>query len=469
MSNKAVLYGEEELLRKETPGEWRGRISKQALMVFAIGLGFVVLGMAAGYPNAAVADLRQDNSTLFGSSFDLEPWQEDMMGSILSAGALVGTWLGGWALRTAGRRRSMLSLVMPSTISWGLVALAVRPWMLLAGRFFSGVFSGMMSIVGNVYAVELPDTSVRGFLAMLPNVMVSVGLLASVSLGLCLRWFEIPVVAMALFFVCFTSMLFVPESPTFLAVSGRESEARRVLRRLRGPCADVEEEMRLLKAYNQDKTDQPIVRVLLQRDVLRALLVIQALFFIQNFCGFSAFMINTTRIFQDAGSSLDEELSSILVFLVQMAGTVSASLLLDRAGRRLSLIASMAVMTLCLYAMGTYVYFAEREGPGEHLENSWGWVPLACLMVYMFSASFGVATVPFILNAEYFPTKIRAQAASIGLTGANMYGILALQLFTPMQTALTTPGLYWFYGGVSIAGVLFCYAFIRETMKIAVG
>lgn len=469
MSYKKYELQREELAGNETPSQWRVRIFKQALMVFGIGLGFVVLGMAAAYPNAAVVDLRRDNSTVFGTSFDLESWQEDMMGSILSAGGLVGTWLGGWALRSAGRKRSLMRLILPCTGAWGLVALAVNPGMLLAGRFLSGVFSGMMSVTGNVYAVELPDTNVRGFLAMIPNVMVSVGLVASVSLGLCLRWFEIPAVAIGVFAACCASVSFVPESPTFLAVSGRESEARRVLRRLRGPSADVEEEMEVLRAYNQDKTGQPIYKLFLQRDVLRALLVIQGLFLIQNFCGFSAFMINTTRIFQDAGSSLDEELSSILVFLVQMAGNVAASLLLDRAGRRAPLVVSLSVMAVCLYVMGSYVYFAERQDPGNPLEDTWGWIPLLCLMVYMFTSSFGVGSIPFVLNAEYFPTSIRAQAASIGLTGGSIYGILALQLFTPMQTALTTPGLYWFYGAVSIVGVLFCTAFVRETMRVAVG
>nr|XP_027215100.1 facilitated trehalose transporter Tret1-2 homolog [Penaeus vannamei] len=299
--------------------------------------------------------------------------------------------------------------------------------MLLAGRFLSGVFSGMMSVTGNVYAVELPDTNVRGFLAMIPNVMVSVGLLASVSLGLCLRWFEIPAVAIGVFAACCASVSFVPESPTFLAVSGRESEARRVLRRLRGPSADVEEEMEVLRAYNQDKTGQPIYKLLLQRDVLRALLVIQGLFLIQNFCGFSAFMINTTRIFQDAGSSLDEELSSILVFLVQMAGNVVASLLLDRAGRRAPLVVSLSVMAVCLYVMGSYVYFAERQDPG-----------------------FGVGP-SLCPHAEYF-RRVSEPSSS-----------------RPCRPALTTPGLYWFYWGVSIVGVLFCTAFVRETMRVAVG
>lgn len=178
-----------------------------------------------------------------------------------------------------------------------------------------------MSVVGNVYAVELPDTNVRGFLAMLTNVMMSAGLVASVSLGLCLRWFEIP--AVGVFLACFASVCFVPKSPTFLAVSGREAEAREVLRRLRGPSADVEEEMKVLKDYNRDKTGQPIFRLFLQRDVFRALLALQGLFLLQNFCVFNAFMINTTRIFQDAGASLDE-MSSVLAFLVQTAGNVSA-------------------------------------------------------------------------------------------------------------------------------------------------
>lgn len=43
----------------------------------------------------------------------------------------------------------------------------------------------------------------------------------------------------------------------------------------------------------------------------------------------------------------------------------------------------------------------------------WEWVPLACLVIYMFVMCLGIRTVPYILASEYFPTTIRPQVSAI--------------------------------------------------------
>lgn len=45
----------------------------------------------------------------------------------------------------------------------------------------------------------------------------------------------------------------------------------------------------------------------------------------------------------------------------------------------------------------------------------WEWVPLACLVVYMFVMCLGIRTVPYILASEYFPTTIRPQVSTKNL------------------------------------------------------
>lgn len=45
----------------------------------------------------------------------------------------------------------------------------------------------------------------------------------------------------------------------------------------------------------------------------------------------------------------------------------------------------------------------------------WEWVPLGCLVIYMFVMCLGIRTVPYILAAEYFPTTIRPQVSTINI------------------------------------------------------
>ncbi|XP_037778822.1 facilitated trehalose transporter Tret1-like isoform X2 [Penaeus monodon] len=180
--------------------------------------------------------------------------------------------------------------------------------------------------------------------------------------------------------------------------------------------------------------------------------------------GYQVISANTSRMFEAAGSSLDDSLATIIVNVVQVAAAVAASLLMDRLGRRRSTMLSYGVMCAALGGLAVYLLAAGEQDP-----RPLAWVPLVCLMVTQGAVTVGVNPVPFILSSEYFPTRIRAWAAGICYTVGNLAGFLALQLYTPMLEALGQVGLYAFYSAVCLAGVPFTYFFVRETTGAKVG
>ncbi|KAG7160828.1 Facilitated trehalose transporter Tret1-2-like 2 [Homarus americanus] len=452
---------------EEHTGARRRRIFTQVVMVLGASLGHVGLAIVAAWPNPAVPDMR----------------------SIVAIGNLPGTLLWGWLVATIGRKTAMMLLVLPYTLAWCLVALAVNPTMLLAGRVVHGICIGATFVSASTYVIELPDTSIRGAVATIPNVGLSLGFIITPSLGLVLRWYEIAFVGLAIIVAHTIVMAFLPESPSFLAIKGQEKKAKQILLKLRGPSANVDEELQTLCEENKEKAKEPLVKVLQEPIIQRSVGIVVTLFFVQNFCGLMVFSVNMTRIFLEAGSTMSEHVASILVFLVQAAGTILACIYLDRFGRRICLVFSLAVMTICLVTMGVYHYFQdatmfetdsivknitgvvtnddmdERSAPTSY----YTWVPLLCLMVYMFTSSCGAGPVPALLNAEYFPTAVRAQLSGLCMVLGSMLNFAALQLFTPMQVALTTAGLYWFYAAISIFGIFFTLICVRETKGKAVG
>lgn len=52
----------------------------QVVMVLGASLGHVGLAVVAAWPNSAVPDLRQHNSTIYGTTIFLTTWQTDMLG-----------------------------------------------------------------------------------------------------------------------------------------------------------------------------------------------------------------------------------------------------------------------------------------------------------------------------------------------------------------------------------------------------
>lgn len=50
--------------------------------------------------------------------------------------------------------------------------------------------------------------------------------------------------------------------------------------------------------------------------------------------------------------------------------------------------------------------------------DSFGWIPLASLMLYVLSFSLGFGPIPWLMMGEILPAKIRGTAASVA-TGFN--------------------------------------------------
>ena len=147
------------------------------------------------------------------------------------------------------------------------------------------------------------------------------------------------------------------------------------------------------------------MKELLKGSVLKPLLLSMGLMFLQQFCGINSVIYFTVFIFDKAGSSIDKNLSTIIVGIVQLVATLGSMFLVDRAGRRILLFVSGFGMAISLAALGAFFYMLELYG--EEVQESLGWLPLASLLLFIISFSSGYANVPYLIMGEIFPTKFR--------------------------------------------------------------
>lgn len=87
-----------------------------------------------------------------------------------------------------------------------------------------------------------------------------------------------------------------------------------------------------------------------------------------------------------ADTNLRPDYSTIIIGTVNLISTLIASLLVDKAGRRILLLLSVTIMTLSLTALGTF-FFLQDENP--ELAERLVWLPLTSLCVYIISFSLG--------------------------------------------------------------------------------
>ena len=139
--------------------------------------------------------------------------------------------------------------------------------------------------------------------------------------------------------------------------------------------------------------------------MLKPLLLSMGLMLLQQFCGINSVIYFTVFIFDKAGSSIDKNLSTIIVGIVQLVATLGSMFLVDRAGRRILLFVSGFGMAISLAALGAFFYMLELYG--EEVQESLGWLPLASLLLFIISFSSGYANVPYLIMGEIFPSKYR--------------------------------------------------------------
>ena len=172
------------------------------------------------------------------------------------------------------------------------------------------------------YTVETVEPGLRGALASLQQLLASFGVFFSGLVGKFVSWQLLSglcIIAPALMAI---GLVFMPRSPVFLLSKGKEEEAKKSLRFLRGPNFDVNSEMKALEASLEESKavgSISIVSLLTNRVYLKPFLIsmvsgtifqqirifvrhnwikAQVAQFLQQFCGINAIFSYAVTIFE---------------------------------------------------------------------------------------------------------------------------------------------------------------------------
>ncbi|XP_042893168.1 facilitated trehalose transporter Tret1-like, partial [Penaeus japonicus] len=277
------------------------------------------------------------------------------------AAAVVGP-LAGLAMNKIGRRGTLLASVVPFVTGWLLICLAGDLWTLLAGRLITGFTMGTMSVVCPTFIGEFATPDVRGLLGSEFQLFATIGLLGVYVVGSAVDWRVLAGTCVSVPLLFGLATLFIPESPSFLLQKGQDSKAQKALRWYRGSDYDVEAELQATKKSLEELQAGGKVGLsgLGRPYILRPLLISLGLMSFQQLCGINAILFNANTIFKDSGSGMDQDASSMVVGATQVLGTLVASFLVDRTGRKVLLLMSSVVMTLALAALGAYFLLKVR-------------------------------------------------------------------------------------------------------------
>lgn len=133
---------------------------------------------------------------------------------------------------------------------------------------------------------------------------------------------------------------------------------------------------------------------------------------LNQFCGIFAMLNYTAFIFEQAGSSLSPNMSAIIVAVLQVIGSYTATLLVDRAGRKILYLVSTVGSAIGLSILGIYINLSVKGYDCSDFQ----WVPILSFSLTIFFAQLAILSLPFMVIAEILPPKIRSIGSNICMT-----------------------------------------------------
>lgn len=255
------------------------------------------------------------------------------------------------------------------------------------------------------------------------------------------------------------------ESPRWLVAQGQISAAEKSLRYLSGggsnknplsvDCRiklnEIIAESELTKATHDTGN---LVKLISRPEVYRPLGMIFGLFVFQQFTGVYLILVYSVKFCLEAGVEIDPFLSAVGIGMVRTIASLFAGTVIDRFGRKPSLIASCSIMAICMFLIGGYL----RAG-----FTFAAWLPIACIFTHVFMSSFGLCIIPWLYTGELFPQRLRAMSSGISALGMSACSFFVIKMYPTMMTIMGSENLFFFFGATSLLAVFFVVFLLVET------
>ena len=343
------------------------------------------------------------------AEFGISTAQGGLIATATFAGMLVGAWFWGTISDYVGRRAGFQLTVLIFAL-FGLLSAFAPSWeWLLVLRFITGFgLGGALPLDFSLYAEFLP-TKNRGRNLVILESFWALGTVIAAGLA----WVLVPSFGwrplLASSAVAAALVLWIrrkiPESPRYLAISGKADEAREIIAGIARENGQPAPEQDLVAGERQSGST---VARLWAPGLRQMTLMLWVTWFCISFAYYGIFTWLPQAFVQQGFSSLQTYQNTFLLALAQVPGYFSAAYLVERLGRRNTL-------GLYLLASGVFTFlFAVVTGFGGLLAS-------AMLMSFF---ALGAWAALYAWTPESYPTEIRTTGMGWASGMARVAGVI---------------------------------------------
>lgn len=245
---------------------------------------------------------------------------------------------------------------------------------------------------------------------------------------------------------------FVPESPRYLALIGKDSKALEILSRINGKKAAEE-------ILNNIKSTVEVKREKLFSFGIMVIFVGVMLSVFQQAVGINAVLYYAPRIFDSMGMG-NPMIQTVIMGIVNIIFTLVAVFTVERLGRKPLLI--YGSIGMAIGALGVALSNIVSVSP---------LVPVISIMIYSASFMFSWGPICWVLISEIFPNTIRSAAVAVAVAFQWIFNFIVSSTFVPLYNmSMGDMGdkfghcfVYAMYGAICIIAAIFVYRLVPET------
>jgi MFS transporter, SP family, xylose:H+ symportor len=386
-------------------------------------------------------------------------------------GCIIGGALSGFISKSLGRRNGLIVAAVAFFLSaigaWRPETFNIFGTLPVFSFFFyrilGGIGVGIASMISPMYIAEIAPAESRGKLVSFNQFAIIFGMQVIYFVNYFIakqgndqwlvnegwRWmFLSGAIPAGLFLIL---LFFVPETPRYLVMKGKEDKALKILKKISGTNsapAILEE----IKGTLHEKS-APWLSFGFFVIFIGIMLSV-----FQQFVGINVVLYYAGNIFRNMGASTNSSLlQTILVGSINLTFTVVAILTVDKFGRKPLMIIGALGMAVSMTLLG-FSFYAHNLGV------------LALIFILMYTAFFAMSWGPvtWVLLSEIFPNSVRG-AMSIAVAAQWIANWLVSLTFPILNdnlwlTRQFNHGFsYWIYGIMGILAALFVWKLVPET------
>ncbi|GAA6019118.1 hypothetical protein JCM10207_006548 [Rhodosporidiobolus poonsookiae] len=436
-----------------------------------------ISGFLYGYDTAVVGGALANIGDGLGHT--LNHVEEEWAVASLSAGAIVGTIIGGSYSDKIGRKGVLVIGDILFLLGGILICASYSLAQFIVGRILMGGGAGIAAVVCAVYLGEVAPANFRGRIVAVQSVMITGGQLIAYAISAGLEdvhngWRILFALALPFALGQGIGMHWLPETPRFAVLNNKPDDALKTLARIY-PKATEEQLQLKLKAIalatevsTSLKKKHPtiigrIFAVCTTPSYLRCVTCAAIVFLGQQLSGWNSFLYYSSTLFGAAGFT-NTSAVGILVAGINCLFTVFSMFTMDKIGRRRMFLIGVPIMTFSLTVAAIAFHYMTASTGGKLLDGvdyptKWTGLMLGMMCFFIVGYAPSLGTIAYT-TIELIPLEVRGIGSSIAVAFQWAGNLIISSTFLSLLNAIGPAGTYGFFAGLTFLTFLwifFCY------------